>query len=90
MYAAIMSLRIQADRASEAAAAFTAVLLPRVAGSEGFVAGYWVDPVDGEGMGFILFETREQAAAAMPPAADWSAPGVVIGGVEFRRVAASA
>ena len=90
MFAAIMHLGIDARRAPEAAAAFTAHLLPRVAASEGLLAGHWLDPVDGTGFGFVLFETREQAVAAMPPQLDWSAPGVTIRGVDVRRVAASA
>lgn len=90
MYAAVMTLRIEGERASEAAMVFTRVLLPRVAASAGFVAGYWLEPVDGVGSGFVLFEMEEHAVAAMPPVADWSAPGVVIEAVDFRRVAASA
>lgn len=90
LYAAIMHLWIDPDRGPDAAAAFTGRLLPRVAAADGFVAGHWVDPVDGAGLGFVLFETREQAAAAMPPQADWAAPGVVIQRVDIRRIAASA
>lgn len=90
MYVAIMNLGIDPDQAADAAAAFSGTLLPRVAASEGFVAGYWLEPVDGTGMGFVLFETRDQAVAAMPPCADWSAPGVTIHKVDVKRVAASA
>ena len=53
----------------------------------GFVAGYWVDPEDGEGFGFMLIESEEQALQAQPPHFDWSAPGVEMAGVTVRRVA---
>jgi len=87
VYAATVRLRIDPARAPAAAEAFSKDILPRVTSAKGFVQGYWLDPVDGEGFGFVLFETEEQARRAMPPAADWSAPGVTILGVEVARVA---
>ena len=87
MHAALMHLTIDPALAPAAAAAFTDELLPRVRTAPGFVAGYWVDPVDRQGFGFVLFETEEQALNATPPATAWSAPGVVIVRVDVRRVA---
>jgi|ERR1017187_545508 hypothetical protein len=58
-----------------------------VRAAPGFVAGYWVDPVDRQGFGFLLFETEEQALTATPPATTWSAPGVTILRTDVRRVA---
>lgn len=87
MYAALIRLTIDAGQAPAAAAAFTQTILPRVTAAEGFVRGYWVDPVGGEGFGFVLFNTADQAHQATPPASDWSAPGVTIRGVDVRRVA---
>ena len=87
MYAALIRLTIDPAQASAAAAAFTQTILPRVKAAEGFVAGYWVDPVEGEGFGFVLFETANHARQATPPAAAWPAPGVTIRGVDVRRVA---
>jgi hypothetical protein len=55
----------------------------------GFVAGHWVDPVDSQGFGFLLFETEKQAIAATPPKAKWAAPGVTILRTDVRRVAVS-
>ena len=75
MHAALMHLTIDPALAPAAAAAFTSELLPRVRTALGFVAGYWVDPVDRQGFGFVLFETEEQALKATPPATAWSAPG---------------
>ena len=87
MHAAMIRLTIDPAQAPAAAAAFTQTILPRVRAAEGFVAGYWVDPADGEGFGFVLFDTADQARQATPPASGWSAPGVTIRGVDVRRVA---
>ena len=87
MYAALIELTIDSDQAPAAAAAFSATILPRVLAAEGFVRGYWVDPVDGQGFGFVLFNTADQARQATPPASSWSAPGVTIRRVDIRRVA---
>src|SRR5262249_30407338 len=87
MYAVRVRLRIDPSRAAAAAAAFSKDILPRVLSPKGFVRGYWLDPVDGEGFGFVLFETEDQARGATPPASDWSAPGVTILGADVARVA---
>jgi hypothetical protein len=87
MYAALVKLTIDSAQALAAAAAFTSEVLPRVRSSEGFIGGYWLDPADGQGFGFVLFKTEEQARRATPPESNWSAPGVKILSVEFRRVA---
>jgi len=65
-------------------------VLPRVRAAPGFVAGYWLEPADGEGFSIVLFETEEQARETAPPVSDWTAPGVAITSVEFRRVAVTA
>ena len=87
MHAALIHLTIDPALAPTAAAVFASEILPRVKAAPGFVAGYWLDPVDGQGFGFLLFETKEQALAAIPPATTWSAPGVTILRAEVRRVA---
>ena len=87
MYAALVKLTIDPARAPAAAAAFTSEILPGVRAAPGFVAGYWVDPIDRQGFGFLLFETEEQALKATPPATRWPAPGVEILRVDVRRVA---
>jgi hypothetical protein len=87
MHAAVMHLTIDPTLAPAAAAAFSSEILPKVRAAPGFVAGYWVDPVDREGFGFLLFETQEHALRATPPATTWSAPGVTILRVDVRRVA---
>ena len=89
MYAAIITLSIDPTQAPAAAAAFTKNILPRIRSAPGVVAGHWVDPEDGRGLGFIVFDTEENARQATPPAVRWEAPGVTIQSVEIRRVAVS-
>jgi hypothetical protein len=87
MYAALVRLTIDTEQAPAAAAAFSNDILPRVKATSGFVGGYWLDPADGEGLGFVLFETAEQAEQVKPTRFSWSAPGVTILNVDVRRVA---
>jgi len=87
MHAAVVNLTIDPDHASAAATAFTNEILPQVKAAPGFLGGYWLDPVGGRGMAFVLFDTEEQARRAVPPASNWPAPGVEILGVDIRRVA---
>ncbi len=90
MHAVLVSLTIDPEQAPAAAVALESDILPRVRSAPGFVAGYWLEPVDEQGFSVVLFETEEQAREAAPPISSWAAPGVVITGVEFRRVAATA
>ena len=87
MYAALVKLTIDPAKASAAANTFTNEILPRVQSAEELIAGYWLDPDAGQGFGFVVFETEEQARNATPPISSWSAPGVTIHGTEFRHVA---
>jgi hypothetical protein len=87
MYAALMNLTIDPALASAAASAFTNEILPRVLAAPGFVAGYWVDPVDRKGFGFLLFDTKEHSLELIQSTNTWSAPGVTILSVDVRRVA---
>jgi hypothetical protein len=90
MYAALVTLAIDPDQAPAAARAFMSEILPAVRSAPGFVAGYWLEPADGQGFAIVLFEAEEEARRAAPPMGDWAAPGVTITSVEFRRVAATA
>jgi|InoplaM3SAM_1038581.scaffolds.fasta_scaffold19886_1 hypothetical protein len=87
MYAAIVTLSIDPAQAPAAAAAFTNDILPKIRSAPGLVAGYWLDPADGRGLGFLVFDTEANARRSTPPIVSWPAPGVTIHGTEFRRVA---
>jgi hypothetical protein len=90
MHAALVNLTIDPDQAPAAANALSRDLLPAIRSAPGFVAGYWLEPVDGRGFSFVVFESEEQARRATPPVSDWAAPGVTIDDVDVRRVAATA
>jgi hypothetical protein len=90
MHAALVKLTIDPDQAPTAANALTHDILPTIRSAPGFVAGYWLEPVDGHGFSFVVFETEEQARRSAPPASNWQPPGVSSNDVDFRRVAASA
>jgi hypothetical protein len=90
MHAALVTLTIDPDQAPAAAGVLTNDILPRVSSAPGFVAGYWLEPVDSKGFSIVVFETEDQARASVPPTDDWTAPGVTIDAVDIRRVAVNA
>jgi hypothetical protein len=90
MYAALVNVTIDPEQAPAAADALTRDILPAIRSAPGFLAGYWLEPVDGRGFSFVVFESEEQARRSAPPAGNWAAPGVSIDDVDFWRVAASA
>ena len=87
MHAAIVTLSIDPAQAPAAAAVFTNEILPRIRSAPGLVAGYWLDPVDGRGLAFVVFDTEANARQSTPPTASWMGPGVAIHGTELRRIA---
>jgi hypothetical protein len=90
MHAALVKLTIDPEQAPAAASALTSDVLPSIRSAPGFVAGYWLEPTDGQGFSVVVFETEEQARESTPPASSWAAPGVAIDSIEIRRVAATA
>jgi hypothetical protein len=90
VHAALVTLTIDPLQAPAAASALVNDILPTVRSAPGFVAGYWLEPADGQGFSILLFETEEQARQTAPPVSSWDSPGVTVNGVEFRRVAATA
>lgn len=90
MHAALVRLTVDPEHAPAAAEALVSDILPRVRSASGFVAGYWLEPADGQGFAIVLSETEEQARETAPPVSSWDAPGIAITGIEFRRVAATA
>ena len=45
-------------------------VIPRVRQTAGFVAGYWLEPIDGRGISMTLWETEQAAREAAYAAAD--------------------
>ena len=66
------------------------VVIPRVRQLPGAVAGYWLEPVHGQGLSVVLFETEAAAqggveAMGLKPGSA-PAPGVTVERVETREV----
>ena len=63
-------------------------VVPAVSQAPGFVAGYWLEPIDGHGLSVVVFESEEAAKVAaeriQPPSS------VTLETVEVREVVASA
>lgn len=89
MHAALITVTIDPSQAPAAAAALMNDIMPRVTSAPGYRAGYWLEPDDGHGFSFLLFETPEQAKQLAEAASEWSAPGVTVADVQIRRVAVS-
>jgi hypothetical protein len=90
MYAALVTVTIDPAQLEQAQQALQNEIVPMVSASPGFVAGYWLEPADGQGMSFGVFDTEDHARQAAPPAGASPTPGVTIASVEFRPVVASA
>jgi hypothetical protein len=74
MHAALVNLTIAPDQAPAAANVLTHDILPAIRSAPGFVAGYWLEPVNGHGFSFVVFETEEQARRSAPRRATGQPP----------------
>jgi hypothetical protein len=86
----MVTVTIDPAQANQAEKALREQIIPMVSAAPGFVAGYWLEPVDGRAESLVLFDTAEQARQAAPPLGASPTPGVTIAAVEFRLVTASA
>ncbi|MBW8481135.1 hypothetical protein [Actinomadura parmotrematis] len=89
MHAAFVTIRIDPERAPQAAAALMDDVLPRLKAAPGFVGGHWMEPRDGDGLAVLLFATEDDAERGALAGLDGPVPGVTVRGVEIRRVAVS-
>jgi hypothetical protein len=65
-------------------------VVPRVSQAPGFVAGFWLEPIEGKGHSIAVFES-EEAARGMADMVQSNAPApVTIDNVEVRAVVANA
>jgi len=88
MYATQVSVRIETGREDEARQGLVGQVLPRVKGSPGFVAGYWLAPEGNVGSSIVFWETKQHAdamAAQLQPGSH-PAPPVTVELVEVREV----
>lgn len=87
VHAVVATVRVEDPSVARAALAELRLnLVPR---APGFVAAYWLEPIEGVGMSVIVFKTKEHAEQAvhypLPPL-----PGVTPLTAEIREVYASA
>ena len=67
------------------------VVVPRVSGAPGFVAGYWTRSDDGSnGQSMLVFDSEDAARAVADRLGTDVPEGVTIDGAEVREVVASA
>jgi hypothetical protein len=90
MYAVLMTVTIDPTHLDQAQKTLEEDIVPMVRAAPGFVTGYWLEPSEGQGLSFAVFDTEEHARQTAPPAGVSPSPGVTIASVEFRPVAASA
>jgi hypothetical protein len=61
VHAVIGKVSIETGREAEATEHLKTNVVPRVKDAPGVVAGYWLAPQDGHGLGITLFESEEAA-----------------------------
>ena len=89
MHAVIGIVSIQAGREDEANEHLKTKVLPAIKQSPGVITGYFTAPQDGKGMGFTLYETEDNARAAVEMARNAPMPeGVSFDSIDVREVVA--
>jgi hypothetical protein len=71
MHAVIRHYHFDPKDSQEIAEKLTNGFVPIMKKAQGFVRYYWLDNGKGEGASFSVFETREEAEASVPLAAEW-------------------
>jgi hypothetical protein len=86
MHAVVVTVKV--GNVEEARPKLLEQVVPAVSQAPGFVAGYWLEPIDGHGLSVVVFESEEAAKVAaenvQPPSS------VTLESVEVREVVASA
>jgi len=71
MHAVIRHYHFDPKDSQEIAEKLTNGFVPIMKKARGFVRYYWLDNGKGEGASFSVFDTREEAEASVPLAAEW-------------------
>ena len=90
MHAALVAVKIDPDQADASQAALESQVVPMVKAAPGFIAGYWMAPVNDTGYSIVVFDTEEHARATAPPEGASPAPGVTVVRSDFQEVIAHA
>lgn len=76
------------DRA-EARRALDEQVIPAIKAAPGYVGAYFVALDEAHGVSMAVFDTEDQAKAAMPPPESATSPGVTVDRVQFGEVMAA-
>jgi len=89
MHAVIGMVSIPAGREDEATEHLKTNVLPMIKQAPGVITGYFVAPQDGKGIGFTLYDTEDNARAAVEMARNAPLPeGVSFDSIDVREVVA--
>jgi hypothetical protein len=88
VHANIVFVNVDASQADPARRGLHEHVIPRISQTAGFVAGYWMEAVDGKGMSVTLWESEQAAREAAGLVQPDSSPttGVKLDRIETREV----
>jgi hypothetical protein len=89
MHAVVGKVSIQTGKEDESVEYLKTNVLPMVKQAPGIIAGYWVAPQDGKGLGITFYESEEAARGAAEMAKNAPFPDyVTFDSIEVREVIA--
>jgi hypothetical protein len=88
VHANVVFVKVDASQADPARRGLHEHVIPRISQTAGFVAGYWLEPVDGKGISVTLWESEQAAQEAAGLIRPDSSPttGVNLDRIETREV----
>ena len=88
VHANVVFVNVDAAEADPARRGLHNQVIPRVSQTPGFVAGYWLEPLDGKGISVTLWESEQAAreAAGLIHPASSPTTGVKVDRIETREV----
>lgn len=88
VHANVVFVNVDATEADPARRGLHDQVIPRVSQTPGFVAGYWLEPLDGKGISVTLWESEQAAreAAGLIHSASSPTTGVKVDRIETREV----
>ena len=88
MHANVVFVNVDTTQADPAQRGLHDQVIPRVRQTPGFVAGYWLEPLDGKGISVTLWESEQAAreAAGLIHPASSPTTGVKVDRIETREV----
>jgi hypothetical protein len=88
VHANVVFVNVDASQADPARRGLHKQVIPRISQTAGFVAGYWLEPLDGKGISVTLWESEQAAreAADLIQPDSSSTTGVKIDRIETREV----